>query len=56
MSGRAIFQIVAGIVFGAALLFLVVQPAVQRGGASELLIIAAIFAGVLLVERWLRTR
>jgi hypothetical protein len=36
--------------------FLVVRPAVDRGGAGELLIIAGIFAAVLLVERWLRTR
>jgi hypothetical protein len=36
--------------------FLVVRPAVDRGGTGELLIIAGIFAAVLLVERWLRTR
>ncbi|MGH2490772.1 MAG: hypothetical protein ACRDF9_04620 [Candidatus Limnocylindria bacterium] len=40
----------------ATLLFLVVRPAVDRGGAGELLVIAAIFAAVLLIERWLRTR
>jgi hypothetical protein len=38
------------------LLFLVVKPAVDRGGAGELLVIAGIFAAVLLIERWLRTR
>jgi hypothetical protein len=38
------------------LVFLVIRPAVDRGGAGELLIIAAIFAAVLLIERWLRTR
>jgi hypothetical protein len=38
------------------LVFLVVRPAVDRGGAGELVIIAAIFAAVLLIERWLRTR
>ena len=38
------------------LLFLVIRPAVERGGAGELLIIAAIFAAILLTERWLRTR
>ena len=53
---RAIFQVVGGIVFASALLFLVILPAIQRGGASELLIIAGIFATVLLAERWLRTR
>jgi hypothetical protein len=36
--------------------FLVIAPAVERGGASELLVIAGIFAAVLIVERWLRTR
>jgi hypothetical protein len=36
--------------------FLVVRPAVDRGGAAELLVIAGIFAAVLLIERWLRTR
>jgi hypothetical protein len=36
--------------------FLVIQPAVQRGGAGEILIIGGIFVAVLLIERWLRTR
>jgi hypothetical protein len=40
----------------AMLVFLVIRPAVERGGAGELLVIAAIFAAVLLIERWLRTR
>jgi hypothetical protein len=40
----------------ATLLFLVIRPAVDRGGAGELLLIAGIFAAVLLTERWLRTR
>jgi len=40
----------------ALLLFFVVQPAVARGGLGELLIVAAIFLAVLLIERWLRTR
>jgi len=35
---------------------LVIRPAVDRGGAGELLVVAAIFAAVLLIERWLRTR
>jgi hypothetical protein len=34
----------------------VIQPAVQRGGAGEIAIIASIFVAVLLIERWLRTR
>ncbi|HEV8655050.1 MAG TPA: hypothetical protein VGR85_06025 [Candidatus Limnocylindria bacterium] len=40
----------------ATLLFLVIRPAVDRGGAGELLVIVGIFAAVLLIERWLRTR
>jgi hypothetical protein len=47
---------VVGVFLFTTLLFLVIRPAVDRGGAGELLVIAAIFAAVLLVERWLRTR
>ncbi len=50
------FQIVVGVILAATLLFLVIRPAVDRGGAGELLVIAGIFAAVLLIERWLRTR
>ncbi len=50
------FQIVVGVVLVTTLLFLVIRPAVERGGAGELLIIAGIFAAILLIERWLRTR
>jgi hypothetical protein len=45
-----------GVFLGATLIFLVIRPAVDRGGAGELLVIAGIFAAVLLIERWLRTR
>jgi len=38
------------------LFLLVIQPAVQRGGAGEILIIAGIFIAIILIERWLRTR
>jgi hypothetical protein len=38
------------------LVFLVIRPAVERGGAGELLVIAGIFGAILLIERWLRTR
>jgi len=47
---------VVGVLLLTSLLFLVVRPAVDRGGAGELLVIAGIFAAVLLIERWLRTR
>lgn len=43
-------------ILATTLVLLVIKPAVDRGGAGELLVIAAIFAAVLLIERWLRTR
>ncbi|HET8569926.1 MAG TPA: hypothetical protein VFM93_13180 [Candidatus Limnocylindria bacterium] len=39
-----------------SLFFLVIRPAVERGGAGELVLVAGFFASVLLFERWLRTR
>jgi len=45
-----------GVFLAATLIFLVIRPAVDRGGGGELLVIAGIFAAVLLIERWLRTR
>jgi hypothetical protein len=45
-----------GVFLATTLIFLVIRPAVDRGGAGELLLIAGIFAAVLLIERWLRTR
>jgi hypothetical protein len=47
---------VVGVFMAATLIFLVIRPAVDRGGAMELLVIVGIFAAVLLTERWLRTR
>jgi hypothetical protein len=38
------------------LVVFVVQPAVARGGFSELFIIAGIFIAILLMEQWIRTR
>ncbi|HYK98217.1 MAG TPA: hypothetical protein VEU77_07465 [Candidatus Acidoferrales bacterium] len=38
------------------LVLFVVQPAVARGGFSELFIIAGIFIAILLMEQWIRTR
>jgi hypothetical protein len=38
------------------LFFFVLQPAIARGGMGEILIVATIFATILIVERWLRTR
>ena len=46
----------AGFVLATALFLLVLRPAVERGGAGEVLLILAFFGAVLLFERWLRTR
>ena len=35
---------------------LVIRPALERGGAGELLLILGFFGAVLLLERWLRGR
>jgi len=55
-SGRLLFQIVLGVFMSLVLLVFVIQPAVARGGFGELVIVAVIFLGIVLVERWLRTR
>jgi len=51
---RAVFATIAGAILVAALVLLVARPAVERGGWSELVLVAAILAGVLLLERRLR--
>jgi hypothetical protein len=56
LTSRLLFQILVGVLLATTLVFLVIRPAVDRGGAGELLIIAGIFAAILLIERWLRTR
>lgn len=56
VSSRLLFQILVGVFLAVTLLFLVIRPAVERGGAGELLVIAGIFGAILLIERWLRTR
>jgi hypothetical protein len=56
VSGRAIFVVVASAVMAVVLFTAVVRPAVERGGVGEVILIAAAFAVVLLVERWLRYR
>ena len=45
-----------GVLMVTLLLLFVVQPAVQRGGFGELLIIIGIFLSILLLERFVRTR
>ncbi|HET7700871.1 MAG TPA: hypothetical protein VFM06_08420 [Candidatus Limnocylindria bacterium] len=55
-GSRHAFQVVAGIVMALLLFAFVIQPAVARGGLGEIVIVAAIFLAIILVERWLRTR
>lgn len=49
-------MLAAGTVLVLATVFLVIRPALERGGAGEVLLIALFFSAVLLFERWLRTR
>jgi hypothetical protein len=56
MDRRRTFVVVAGSVLLFVFVLLVVQPGIERGGVREVLIIAAIFAAVLLFERYLRSR
>jgi len=53
---RRTFVVVAGTVLLLAFGVLVIGPGVERGGIQEVLIIAAIFVGLLALERYLRTR
>ncbi len=53
---RLAFQIIVGVLMGVLLILFVIQPAVARGGWGELVIIAGIFAAILLLEWWLRNR
>jgi len=45
-----------GSVLALATVFLVVRPALERGGSGELLLILLFLGAVLLLERWLRSR
>jgi len=53
---RRAFVVVAGVLLVLLFVLLVVEPGVERGGIQEVLIIAAVFAAILLFERYLRTR
>ena len=53
---RRAFVIAAGSVLLLGFLLLVVQPGIERGGVQEVLIIGAIFAAILVFERYLRSR
>lgn len=56
MDRRRAFVVAAGAVLLLAFALLVVRPGVERGGVQEVLIIGAIFVGILAFERYLRTR
>ncbi len=53
--GRRGFVIAAGVVLSLFFVLVVVRPAVERGGWGELALVVAIFALVLVFERYLRT-
>jgi hypothetical protein len=53
---RRAFIVAAGALLVLVFVLVVVRPGVERGGIQEVLIIAAIFAAILLVERYLRSR
>lgn len=56
MGRQRAFVVVAGTVLLVVFALLVVRPAVERGGVQELAILGLIFTGILLFERYLRTR
>ena len=56
MDRRRTFVVAAGAVLLLGLVLLVVRPGIERGGVQEVLIIATIFAAVLIFERYLRSR
>ena len=56
MDRRRPFVVIAGSLMLIVFLLLVIQPGVERGGVQEIAIIGAIFAAVLLFERYLRSR
>lgn len=56
MDRRRGFVVAAGALLALVLVLLVIRPGVERGGIQEVLIIAAIFVGILVFERYLRSR
>ncbi len=56
MDRRRTFVVVTATVLLFAFALLVIRPGVERGGIQEVLIIGAIFVGILGFERYLRTR
>jgi hypothetical protein len=56
VSSRGIFIAVAVVVLALLAVLLVVRPAVERGGVTELVLVGVAAISILLFERWLRTR
>jgi hypothetical protein len=56
MDRRRAFVLAAGSFLALIFALVVIRPAIERGGVGEILIIIAIFAAVLLFERYLRSR
>ncbi len=50
------FMLVAGAVLAVLFVLFVFRPAVERGGIGEFGIIAIVFAVIVIVERWIRSR
>lgn len=53
---RRRFMLVAGAVLAVLFVLFVFRPAVERGGIGEFGIIAIVFAVIVIVERWIRSR
>jgi hypothetical protein len=56
LTARVLFMATAAAALTLLLFLAVIRPAIERGGLGEFLGVAAIFAAVLLGERWLRSR
>ena len=56
VEARRRFMLVAGAVLAVLFVLFVFRPAVERGGIGEFGIIAVVFAAIVIVERWIRTR
>jgi len=53
---RAAFMAAAALVLTVALFSVVIVPAIDRGGVGELVGVVLVFLGILVAERWMRSR
>ncbi len=56
MTVRAAFMAAAALVLTVALFSVVIVPAIDRGGVGELVGVVLVFLGILVAERWMRSR